>query len=154
MGKGVIRSIDSLGRIVIPKEYRKSLSINNLDKLELSLNDNKIEIEKCNQEDSFLKQMNLYFKSFNNIFPDRVFFGDYENIYAFTKKKPEKAQIKVNRFNKIQYKDEDIILFNKHYHGYFLVPLYDFSSFLGFIVVIDNYSELSKVELLYKFIKN
>ena len=35
--KGIIRRLDSLGRIVFPKEFRKSLDIKNNDELEIFL---------------------------------------------------------------------------------------------------------------------
>lgn len=35
--KGVIRRLDSLGRIVIPKEFRESLELKEKDKLEIIL---------------------------------------------------------------------------------------------------------------------
>lgn len=39
---GLIRNIDNLGRIVIPKEYRKSLNIECGDSLEIFLHENGI----------------------------------------------------------------------------------------------------------------
>ena len=42
-----IRKIDSMGRIVIPKDLRKELKINEDDNLELSLVDERIEITRC-----------------------------------------------------------------------------------------------------------
>ena len=35
--KGIIRKLDNLGRIVFPKEFRKSLNIKSNDKLEIFL---------------------------------------------------------------------------------------------------------------------
>lgn len=43
---GIIRRIDSLGRIVIPKEIRKSLKIFENDMLEISLDNNVIKLQK------------------------------------------------------------------------------------------------------------
>ena len=46
MSYGCIKKIDELGRIVIPKHIRKSLSIKTNDSLELSIVGNSINIEK------------------------------------------------------------------------------------------------------------
>ena len=46
MSRTSIKRIDDLGRIVIPKDIRKSLSIKTNDSLEISVIDNKINIEK------------------------------------------------------------------------------------------------------------
>ena len=43
---GVVRRIDELGRIVIPKEIRKSMRIKNGDSLEIFLNDEDIVLRK------------------------------------------------------------------------------------------------------------
>ncbi|MBO5700918.1 MAG: AbrB/MazE/SpoVT family DNA-binding domain-containing protein [Clostridia bacterium] len=56
MKTGIIRRIDDLGRIVIPKETRRMLGIKEGDPLELSLDGNKIVFElyipTCDYEDS------------------------------------------------------------------------------------------------------
>lgn len=46
MKTGIIRRIDDLGRIVIPKEIRRSLAIKEGDPLEISLENNKICLER------------------------------------------------------------------------------------------------------------
>ncbi len=46
MSKSSIKKIDDLGRIVIPKDIRKSLSIKTNDSLEIGVNGNLIQIEK------------------------------------------------------------------------------------------------------------
>ena len=56
MKTGIIRRIDDLGRIVIPKEIRRKLNIKEGDPLELSLDENKVIFELyipiCDYEDS------------------------------------------------------------------------------------------------------
>ena len=46
MSRGAIKKIDELGRIVIPKDIRKSLSIKTNDSLEIGIVGNLINIEK------------------------------------------------------------------------------------------------------------
>ena len=43
---GVVRAIDSLGRIVLPIEIRKNLDINDRDSLEIFVEDDKIILKK------------------------------------------------------------------------------------------------------------
>ena len=50
---GIIRRIDDLGRVVIPKGIRKSLRIKNGDNLEISYVDDSIIIKKYDQMDKF-----------------------------------------------------------------------------------------------------
>ena len=48
MGKktGIVRKIDTLGRIVIPKEIRSVLDINELDDIEITVVDGTISLKK------------------------------------------------------------------------------------------------------------
>ena len=43
---GVVRKIDDLGRIVIPKEIRKTLGIRDGENLEITVEDDKIKLNK------------------------------------------------------------------------------------------------------------
>ena len=47
MNNGSIKKIDELGRIVIPKDIRKRLSIKKDDSLEISIDDNYIKLVKA-----------------------------------------------------------------------------------------------------------
>ena len=49
MACNIVKEIDSMGRIVLPKDVRKSLCIKNGDKLNLLIDDNKICITKFDQ---------------------------------------------------------------------------------------------------------
>lgn len=46
--KGIVRNIDSLGRIVIPKEFRKMLNINENDPVEILCENGTIKLKKHN----------------------------------------------------------------------------------------------------------
>ena len=56
---GVVRRIDELGRIVVPKEMRRTLRIREGDSLEISSNDNSIILRKYSlveSVDNFITQ--------------------------------------------------------------------------------------------------
>lgn len=50
---GIKRKLDELGRIVLPIEIRKTLNIKEKDDLEISLEDGKIILVKCEESDIF-----------------------------------------------------------------------------------------------------
>ena len=64
MSKSSIKKIDDLGRIVIPKDIRKSLSIKTNDSLEIGVNGNLLQIEKNisikNYNDEVIKLANIF----------------------------------------------------------------------------------------------
>ena len=61
---GIIRKIDELGRIVLPKELRKTLSINSGDDFQITIDNEKIILEKYsrleNYEDKILEIINCF----------------------------------------------------------------------------------------------
>jgi transcriptional pleiotropic regulator of transition state genes len=54
---GIVRKIDDLGRIVIPRELRKSMGINDKDPLEIYTNDDTIVLKKYAPADIFTGEM-------------------------------------------------------------------------------------------------
>ena len=64
MSRGAIKKIDELGRIVIPKDIRKSLSIKTNDSLEIGIVGNAINIEK----NVSIKNYDAISKRYANIF--------------------------------------------------------------------------------------
>ena len=62
----VIKSIDELGRIVVPKEIRKELLIRKDDKLEIRCINDKIEITKVVGNDKLKELLSNYMEIFKN----------------------------------------------------------------------------------------
>ena len=58
---GIVRKVDELGRIVIPKELRKNLNIKNSDDLEISIDNDKIILEKFYRLRNLKDVLNNYF---------------------------------------------------------------------------------------------
>lgn len=68
MNNGAIKKIDELGRIVIPKDIRKRLSIKKDDSLEVYISDNYIKIVKA----VAVKNYNDYTKSLVKVIVDNL----------------------------------------------------------------------------------
>ena len=69
---GVIRRIDELGRIVIPKEIRKSLRIKNGESLEVFLDGDSIILKKFSQIESLENISVDYVEAFNQIIKHNI----------------------------------------------------------------------------------
>ncbi len=157
MTKGMVRSVDNLGRIVIPKEYRKMLGITSKDKLEISINEDTIEIKKYDLDDRFLKVQNLYFNALNSIYPGKVFFCTLDAIYLYDKKKRIKNEElfkKLPLINNLKYIDEKLILNNKILSGYFLVSVEFGEEIIGYIVIGADRDEMDKMQFIYKLVNS
>ncbi|MBQ7265252.1 MAG: AbrB/MazE/SpoVT family DNA-binding domain-containing protein [Firmicutes bacterium] len=71
---GIVRKIDSLGRIVLPKELRENLAIESGDSVEIYINDDMIVLKKCQSCD--------------------IFTGDTEDLVSYKDKLVSKENIK------------------------------------------------------------
>lgn len=54
---GIVRRIDEMGRVVLPKEIRKTLTINESDSLEIYVEGNEIIINKYSTEESIINTL-------------------------------------------------------------------------------------------------
>lgn len=68
--KGIVRRIDELGRVVVPKEIRKSLHIKNGENLEIFVNNDEIILKKYSEignikeiSDNISETLNTYLKA-------------------------------------------------------------------------------------------
>ena len=79
---GVIRRIDDLGRIVIPKELRKSLRIKNGDSLEIFVDNDDIIFKKYSPMESIEDAAIKYVDSFNQVIRHSVVVTDKDRVIA------------------------------------------------------------------------
>ncbi|MGN0974321.1 MAG: AbrB/MazE/SpoVT family DNA-binding domain-containing protein [Bacilli bacterium] len=157
MTKGVVRSIDNLGRIVIPKEYRKILDITSKDKLEVNINDDVIEIRKYNLEDNFLKIQNLYFKALNKVYPNKVFFCTFDNIYLFDKKRRLKNNelfVKLRHIKDVIFIEATLYLEEYRLEGYYLIPIRLIDKIIGFVIIGTDKEDIEKIKFISDLINN
>ena len=79
---GIIRRIDELGRIVIPKEIRKNLRIKNGDNLEILVDGENITLKKYSQIENLENIANMYAESFYQVLKYNVIVTDTDKIVA------------------------------------------------------------------------
>lgn len=77
---GIVRKIDELGRIVIPKEIRNVLGIHSNDDLEIFIDDMKIVLTKYEKSDNILNYSNNVVKIIDEKLNIKVFVTNKEKI--------------------------------------------------------------------------
>lgn len=81
---GIVRRIDDLGRIVIPKEIRKNFRINNGDNIEIFMDEDNIVLKKY----SLLNKIGNYADNFTEVIysflKHNIIITDTDNIIAFS----------------------------------------------------------------------
>lgn len=79
---GIIRRIDDLGRIVIPKELRKTLRIKNGDSLEIFVDNEDIILKKYSPMESIEEAASRYVDSFSGVIKHSVIVTDKDRVIA------------------------------------------------------------------------
>lgn len=82
VASGIVRRIDELGRIVIPKEIRKSLRIKNGDNLEILVDNDNITLRKYSQIENATDMASIYVESFYQVLKYNVIVTDTDKVVA------------------------------------------------------------------------
>lgn len=118
MKESIIRRVDDLGRFVLPKDVRKKLNIRTGDYLELSIENNTIQMKKYSCVQNLEYVANLIIESIYEFYKiDAVLFEDNKVIV-----KREEIQIKkiIEEIEKNQYTNMSIMFEGKEV-GKFIV---------------------------------
>jgi len=79
---GIIRRIDDLGRIVIPKELRRTLRIKNGDSLEIFVDNEDIILKKYSPMESIEEAAIKYVESFSQVMKHSIIVTDKDRVIA------------------------------------------------------------------------
>lgn len=82
MDTGVVRKIDELGRIVIPKEIRKNLNIRNGEDVSIFVKDNMIVLKKYERALTIREISQKYINAFKKINDDVILISDKNSIIS------------------------------------------------------------------------
>lgn len=83
---GIIRRIDNLGRVVLPKEIRKGLNIKPGEQLEIFSNSDEITIKKHNQINKSRNFLNYFINTIKMILKCDIYITNLDSIISSTKK--------------------------------------------------------------------
>ena len=157
---GIIRRIDDLGRVVIPKEIRKNLNIKENDSLEIFIDGENIILKKYSILSKVEKLFNKYINILNEITSNSVIITDREKVLATTKKEEKLIGKEISAYldnilesrNKVLSNDNsglEITKGNILEGNYYILPMIVNSDINGLIIIISNneISDLSKVSL-------
>ncbi len=158
---GIVRRMDELGRIVIPKELRKTLKIRENNPLEIFVEDNTILFRKYDIVD---KELNDYAedlaKAIQKTTGKSVLITNKNNIIAASKYsnifKNKKISMKI--FDKIKNnvslendKAKLVSLYNDDKHKYksqIIVPIITFGEVIGSVILYSEDSLLEEKDLV------
>jgi len=79
---GIVRRIDDLGRVVLPKEIRRSVGLREGDPMEIFVEGRKVILEKYCPLGQYAEQAREYVRSFQGVAQRHVFITDTEKVIA------------------------------------------------------------------------
>ena len=161
ISSGITRKIDDLGRIVLPKEIRKTLNINTGDDFQIVIDDNKIILERFSllesYENKIIKIIDCFIKE-NNY---KILIAIKDKIINYNNESISKVLSNIIQERKIYYNDKydkNIINSNLIIEGKIVVlPIVIDSDLLGSIIVISNDNINNMIitsKIIYNLIKN
>jgi AbrB family transcriptional regulator (stage V sporulation protein T) len=139
---GVVRRIDDLGRIVIPKEIRRNFKINDGDSLEIFVDSAGIVLKKYSLLDNMVKNATILVDSVAKVYQKNILITDREKIIAVSKEF-QKQVLNKELSNNIKEKiDNDsnsyIVVDETNNTPSFLVPILVDSDSLGSVILIND----------------
>lgn len=167
MSTGIVRRIDELGRIVIPKEIRKNLRIKNGDNLEILVEGENITLRKYSQIENVMDMASVYAESFYQVLKYNIIITDTDKVVAAAgnlKKKYLNMEISDTILNMIERRDSFVerkkkeleISPNISEFGYYAVAtIINNGDSIGSVIILSTDSPmLEQEEKLAKILAN
>ena len=151
---GIVRKIDELGRIVIPKEIRNVLGIHSNDDLEIFIDDMKIVLTKYEKSDNILNYSNNVVKIIEEKLNIKVFVTNKEKIITIGNFKNKELDSKLLELieERKRYESINKETINK-ISGYFVIyPIIVESDILGLLMFAKETAFTNEEKILTNII--
>lgn len=142
-----IRRLDGLGRIVLPKEYRKQIKISDDSKLKISLEQDYIKIEKYSEINNNLDKLLNLKKILKKELDLEILVTDLEEIID------QNVELNEEIIHKIKYGKVEIlnnnkdILFNKEENiNFIIIPIILLGEVIGSIIGYSYKKEIDDLD--------
>jgi AbrB family transcriptional regulator, stage V sporulation protein T len=154
MKDNIIKKIDSLGRIVIPKDLRKKLNIKSDDDLEIILENEVLHIKKFYKIDNYFYKISKYIYFLEKTLNIKIYITDKEKIiypiiennkllHSYINLINDRKDIKQKDFNLIKV-SEELIISNYIY----ISPLIIDSNLIGSIIYCSENKKIEFKEII------
>ena len=146
---GVVRRIDELGRIVIPKEIRRNLGIREGENLEIYIENNKLIMQKFSKINNYQDNIKNIIKFISESFKININFYDRDKLIFYTNDILGKLNF-IKEFNRIILERKEEIInrnLDEAMYKLYCKPIIISSDVIGILVfeTKDNLDEIIKV---------
>ena len=164
---GVVRRIDELGRIVVPKEIRRNLGIKAFEQLEIFIEDESIILKKYSNFNKLDKIANILVDIITNNFSKDIIITDREKIIAASNKyKNEYVNQSISGYVEKTMNERKRVIENNFFDleigksmlekvSFVMLPILVNSDVLGVVIILSDKEKVSELdEKLAKFVVN
>ena len=149
---GITRKLDELGRIVIPKEIRNNLKIEEGDLIEFYLNDNEIIVKKP----SFLKGLDdeIYklFQVYNLKFHNSILITENKNPLITYGKDTNIIIDSLKELDLSQYRTKNLMRYKANEHNFLIANIINDNFLIIFETKLSSSTDSSIVNLIIDFL--
>lgn len=143
---GIIRRMDELGRIVIPKEIRKRMSIENGDLVDIFVYEKQIILKKYHPLNELNSMLGKFSEAVKDAYPygflvldkESIVFSSFDELIGKTVSKD--FYMKANDFvgRECPISSLNFGMDIQAAFDLFILPIEKFSDLFGYVIVIDN----------------
>lgn len=153
---GVIRRIDELGRIVVPKEIRRNLGMRDGENIEIFTNEDSIILKKYNRMSTNYDLAKSLCDLINNLFNYKIIITDREKIIASSgileeiiNKSLTKELINHIENREVITKENEIFKINdlEIKENYIIVPIISMNDSIGLVIILSEHKITDEVSI-------
>ena len=153
---GVVRRIDELGRIVIPKEIRNNLSIKQGENLEIFINDDSIFLKKYSTLNKYNEIANIITKVLSQFLNKEVLVTDMNNVISCNCKDIINKELSASFIKQIDKRikqaGNNIIITSNMINKYYIIsPIILNGDLLGSLVLLSDTNIKQEEEQLFDY---
>lgn len=145
---GMVRRLDDLGRLVIPKEIRKMYKMKEGDSIEIYIKDGNICIRKFDETSSFYEQIYSMCVLLQEKYKNKVFFSSEEYLKRNNLEVEDKLLEKAKTHTKLTFENTKVFIDDEQRYSGCIIPISNYGNYFGSFIMIYNEKGLSEEELI------
>ena len=160
---GVIRRIDELGRIVLPKEIRRNLGIREGENLEIFVEDDRVILKKYSKIKDYRETIETICELVTSVYDMNLLVTDRDRV-VYSNQFPEFLNTELdkrllgyihNRENVVKNELQTYTFNKEEVNGYFFIqPIISSTDCLGLLLLYSREPIKEETSLLLKFVSN
>lgn len=144
---GIVRRLDDLGRLVIPKEIRKQYRLKEGDSIEFFIEDDKIIIQKFDVLSRHIEEIEIMIETLQTMYNNPVLFIQEEWMHKHDKKVEDTfaKAIHIHRVN--TFNDEKVFEKSEKKYNGIVFPIVAYGDWFGAFVMLFENKDFTEEEL-------